>query len=221
MSIVMVTGASRGIGAAVVEMLHKRGDEVYGVGRDPERLAAQGVHPVIADLAHPETLADAMPQLERLDALVHCAGVCTLGRIAETPYRVWHEHLTVNLAAAAEITRLMLPALRRAFGQVVFVNSGAGQHANPNWGAYAASKFGLRALADALRAEERSLRVTSIYPGRTDTEMQQSVRQQEGGEYQPERYLRPQTVAHAVITALDTPPDGHLGDLTLRPQHRA
>ncbi|MGH3735996.1 MAG: SDR family NAD(P)-dependent oxidoreductase, partial [Micromonosporaceae bacterium] len=140
----------------------------------------------------------------------------TLGSVADTPATVWQEHLTVNLTAAAELTRLTLPALRATGGQVVFVNSGAGLRANPGWAAYAASKFGLRALADALRAEEPSLRVTSIHPGRTATGMQRSVREQEGAPYQAEDYIEPGTVAHLIMTALDTPPDGHLTELSIR-----
>src|SRR6266545_3529081 len=200
MAIVMVTGATGGIGGALVEILRRRGDEIYGVGRDQDRLAALGVHPVVADLTRPETLSTALPPLERLDVLVHSAGVVALGNVAETPYPVWQEHFAVNLGAAAELTRLLLPALR----------------ANPGWSAYAASKFGLRALADSLRAEERALRVTSIHPGRTATGMQQSVRDQEGGDYDPEQYIRPETVANLIVTALDTPPDAELIDLSVR-----
>ncbi|MGH3712591.1 MAG: SDR family oxidoreductase [Micromonosporaceae bacterium] len=216
MATVMVTGATGGIGAALVALLRERGDEVYGVGRDAHRLKSLGVRPIVADLSRPETLADAVPPLDQLDALVHSAGVVTLGTVGETPYHVWQEHLTVNLAAAAELTRLALPALRAASGQVVFVNSGAGLRANPGWAAYAASKFGLRALADALRAEEPELRVTSVHPGRTATEMQRSVRAQEAAEYRPDDYLQPETVARLILTALDTPSDGHLTELSIR-----
>ena len=83
------------------------------------------------------------------------------------------------------LTRLCLPAVRAARGTVVFLNSGAGQVAHPHWSAYAASKFGLRALADSLRAEEQAhgVRVTTVYPGRTATPMQQKVHQQEGKDY--------------------------------------
>lgn len=216
MANVMLTGATGGIGAALAALLLDRGDQVYGVGRDSDRLAALGVRPVVADLTKPESLAAAMPDIERLDALVHNAGVVTLGNVAELPYQVWHEHFTVNLGAAAELTRLMLPALRNAAGQVVFVNSGAGLRANPGWSAYAASKFGLKALADSLRAEERTLRITSIHPGRVATGMQASVREQEGGEYDPTQYIQPTTVANLILTALDTPPDAELIELQVR-----
>ncbi len=83
------------------------------------------------------------------------------------------------------LTQALLPALRAAHGTVVFVNSGAGLSANAHWAGYAASKFGLRALADALRAEEaeHGVRVSTVYPGRTATPMQQKVHEQEGRAY--------------------------------------
>jgi len=125
----------------------------------------------------------------------------------------------VNLIAPAELTRLFLPTLRVARGQVVFVNSGAGLRADAEWGTYAASKHGLRALADSLRAEEHAagVRVTSVYPGRTATAMQQRVRSQEGLPYDPGAYIDPESVATAVLTALDLPRDAEITEITVRP----
>src|SRR5262249_55175496 len=92
----------------------------------------------------------------------------------------------VNVFAVAKLTRLLLPALRASRRHAILINSGAGLQANPNWGAYAASKFALRAYADVLRAEEPLLlRVTTIYPRRTDTDMQRAVRASAGAEYEP------------------------------------
>jgi NAD(P)-dependent dehydrogenase (short-subunit alcohol dehydrogenase family) len=128
--------------------------------------------------------------------------------------------MEVNLVAVVELTRLLLPALRTARGHVVLINSGAGLRANPGWGAYAASKFALRAFGDVLRAEEPDLRVTLVHPGRTDTPMQRAVRAAEGGDYEPERYLHPDSVAGAVLVAVTAPPDAHLTDVVLRPDGR-
>ncbi len=124
----------------------------------------------------------------------------------------------VNLLAAVELTRLLLPALRAAGAHVVFLNSGAGRRANPGWSAYAASKFGLTAFAEALRGEEPALRVTSVFPGRIDTEMQQDIYAMEGRDYSPAGLLRPETVAAAVVQAIHTPADAHPTDIVLRPR---
>jgi NAD(P)-dependent dehydrogenase (short-subunit alcohol dehydrogenase family) len=213
----MVTGATGGIGRELVERLAAGGDEVLACGRSAAALAGLPARPVVVDLAAPDTLAGAVAGIDTLDGLVHSAGIVELGPIADTPYRSWADQLTVNLAAPAELTRLLLPALRAGRGTVVFVNSGAGLRANPLWGAYAASKHGLRALADALRAEEPALRVTTVFPGRTATAMQEAVRAAEGADYRAADYLRPATVAEAILAALDTPRDAQLTELHLRP----
>ena len=126
----------------------------------------------------------------------------------------------MNVVAVAELTRLLLPALRAAGeSDVVLLNSGAGITARPGWGSYAASKFALRAFGDALRAEEsgNGLRVTSVHPGRTDTAMQQSVVAHEGGAYDGSRFLRPESVAAAVLAAVTASRDAHLTEVVLRP----
>jgi NADP-dependent 3-hydroxy acid dehydrogenase YdfG len=114
----------------------------------------------------------------------------------------------------------LLPALRSARGRVVFINSGAGRTASPGMASYSASKFALRAFADSLRDDEPALRVTTIYPGRTDTEMQRELVAFEGGEYDPANFLRPETVATAVANVVATPLDGHVHEVVLRPGRR-
>jgi NADP-dependent 3-hydroxy acid dehydrogenase YdfG len=101
----------------------------------------------------------------------------------------------------------------------VFVNSGAGQAAHAGWSGYAASKFGLRALADSLRAEEteHGVRVTTVYPSRTATPMQEKVHAQEGTAYDASRWIRPGTVADTVVHVLDLPPDASIPEVTVRP----
>ncbi|HEX5742254.1 MAG TPA: SDR family oxidoreductase [Pilimelia sp.] len=226
MTTTVITGATGGIGAAVAADLAARGDRLVLCGRDPRRLAAAaaawpGAGWVTCDLARPDTLtAQLAGQLpDRIDVLVHSAGVVDLGAVADTPAETWQHTLAVNLTSPALLTRAALPALRAAAGHVVFVNSGAGLHAGPTWGAYAAAKFGLRALADALRAEEapHGVRVTTVYPGRTATAMQARVHEQEGRPYDPARWIPPQAVAAAVRTALDLPPQAHLTEVTVRP----
>jgi len=213
----LVTGASRGIGAAVAHALAPTHDLLLG-GRDAdalESLAADlpGAREWPVELTDPGAVADAVRGVERLDVLVHSAGIGQLGTIEDSPAEQWRRTFEINVVAVAELTRLLLPALRAARGQVVCINSGAGHTARPGWGSYAASKFALRAFADALRAEEavRGVRVTSIYPGRTDTDMQRGVIAHEGGEYDSSRFLRAESVARAVLLAVTAPPDAAQG----------
>lgn len=224
MSTHLVTGAGSGIGAVVAARLLERGDEVHVVARSEERaveLAEQlpGVRTLVADLARPEAV-EVLRLPDRLDSVVHAAGVVRLGTVAELSVQDWTDQVQVNLVAPAALTRVALPALRAAAGTVVLVNSGAGLFAHPQWSAYAAGKHGLRALADALRAEEAAhgVRVTSIYPGRTATPMQEQVHAQEGKEYDPADWIRPETVADAVLHVLDLPGDATVPDLTIKPR---
>jgi NADP-dependent 3-hydroxy acid dehydrogenase YdfG len=219
----LVTGASRGIGAAVARALAPGHDLLLG-GRDTAALEAlaralPGARPWPVELTNSAAVAEAAGGIERLDVLVHSAGVGLLGTVAETPADTWRRQFEINVVAVAELTRLLLPALRAARGRVVLLNSGAGLAARAGWASYAASKFALRAFADALRAEEheRGVRVTSVYPGRVDTDMQRGVVAQEGGPYRPESYLRPESVAGAVLLAVSAPDDTALTELVLRP----
>lgn len=221
--VTLITGATGGIGRELAHLLAPT-HELILTGQDLARLdslgAELGARTLVLDLARPETFAAALGDLERLTNLIHCAGVVELGTLSEQTHSIWQHTLAVNTVAPAELTRLLLPQLRAQQGQVIFVNSGAGQVAHPGWSSYAASKFALRALADALRAEEspHGVRVTSVYPGRTATPMQERVREQEGGEYQPQLYAAASSVASAIAFALTLPPDAVIGDLSVRPQ---
>jgi len=221
----LVTGAGSGIGAVLADRLLERGDDLVLVARSPERAHdlrsdVPGATVLVADLADASevaALADELP--DRLDSVVHAAGVVDLGPVADLATEAWQEQLAVNVVAPAVLSRVALPALRAAGGTVVFVNSGAGLSAGPHWSAYAASKHALRALADALRAEEQEygVRVTTVYPGRTATPMQQKVHEQEGRDYDADAWIDPATVAAAILHVLDLGPDATVSDLTIRP----
>ncbi|QTR05875.1 SDR family oxidoreductase [Saccharothrix algeriensis] len=221
--VALITGASRGIGLAVARRLADTHDLLVG-GRSA---AAHAQAPALprarawpVELTDGRALAAAAGALTRLDVLVHSAGIAELGPLAEVDADAWRRVLEVNVVAVAELTRLVLPLLRAAAGHVVLINSGAGLRVNPGWGAYAASKFALRAYGDALRAEEPDLRVTSVHPGRVDTDMQRGVRAHEDGDYQPDRYLTADSVAKAVLAAVLADEDAHVTDVVLRPRPR-
>lgn len=220
--VALITGGGRGLGAAIARELAPDhalllgGRTAAGLEQMLSELPGATGWPV--ELTDYRAVAEAVRPIDRLDVLVHNAGIADLGTIAESSVDQWRETLEANLIAVVELTRLLLPALRVAGGHVVLINSGAGLRANAGWASYAASKFGLRAFGDALRLEERSIRVTSIHPGRIDTDMQREIVAGEGRSYDPAEFLRPETVARAVRTAIDTPPDGHPTEIVLRPR---
>jgi short-subunit dehydrogenase len=220
----LVTGAGSGIGTAVSSALQARGDDLVLLARSEERAAElagrfPGARTIVADLADPDAVdrIDGLP--DRLDSLLHVAGIVELAPVADLDTRHLREQLDVNLVAPTLLTRACLPALRAAQGIVVFVNSSAGLSAGGAWAAYAASKFGLRALADALRAEEmgNGVRVTTVFPSRTATPMQEKVHEQEGKSYDSSLWISPETVAATLLHVIDVPSDATIPEVTVRP----
>ncbi|MVA76446.1 SDR family oxidoreductase [Auraticoccus sp. F435] len=220
--VALVTGGSRGIGLAVARELADDHDLLLG-GRDPEQLeevcgTLPHARPFVVDLADEEATARAAEAVGDVDVLVHSAGVEASGRVEELTRERWRQVLELNLVAVADLTRLLLPGLRRRSGQVVMINSGSGFFTTPGGGLYSASKFALRALADTLREEERGrVRVVSVHPGRVDTDMQRRLQTGHGREYDPGEHMRPESVAAAVAMAVRTPPDAVVESLSIRP----
>ncbi|GAA2124140.1 SDR family oxidoreductase [Nocardioides bigeumensis] len=223
----LVTGAGSGVGAAIARRLHERGDHLVLVARSDARAeelgaAYPGSDLVVADLADVEGLDAALTAADlpdELDSLMQIAGALELGAVGEASLADWREQLDVNLVAPAVLTRHCLPALRAARGTIVFANSSAGLYSSPTWGAYAATKYGLRALADAVRAEEieNGVRVTSVFLSRTATPMQEKVHEQEGRVYDESKWISPETVADTVMTVLDLPRDATIPEVSVRP----
>ena len=217
----LITGASGGIGAAIAEVLAPT-HTLLLAGRLSARLDAVaqrlGATTWPLDLTDPDEIDSASEVLAELDVLVHNAGVAYPGRVAESTPEQWRATFEVNVTGAVALTLALLPALRAARGQVVFINSGSGINASPGLAAYSASKSALRSFADSLRADEPLLRVTSVHPGRVDTEMQRDLVAYEGGQYDPRRFLTPRTVAGVVAQVVATPPDAHTHEVVVRPR---
>ena len=221
----VITGAASGIGAALARRLADRGDRLVLIARNASRAEElSGTFPqaqvLVADLADPGTLNGLGRQVDGpVDSLLHVAGVVELSTVERLRLADWEAQITVNLTAPAVLTREFLPHVRAATGTVVFVNSSAGLTASPEWSAYAASKFGLRAFADALRAEEveRGVRVSTVYPSRTATPMQEKVHEQEGRTYDSSRWISVETVVDTILHVIDLPADATIPDVTVRP----
>jgi len=217
----LITGAGGGIGAAIAEALAPT-HTLLLAGRPSPRLdgVAQrlGATTWPLDLTDVDEIEAAAEVFSELDVLVHNAGVAYPGRVGESTPEQWRVTFEVNVTGAVALTLALLPALRAARGQVVFINSGSGLNPSPGLASYSASKFALRAFADSLRADEPLLRVTSIHPGRVDTEMQRDLVAYEGGRYDPARFLTPATVAGVVLQAVNTPPEAHTHQVVIRPR---
>jgi NADP-dependent 3-hydroxy acid dehydrogenase YdfG len=154
-----------------------------------------------------------------LDILVNNAGIIRLGSTENATEEEFSEQLEANVLAPYALTRALLPLLERRSGQIVFINSSAGRTANPGVGQYAATKHAIRAFAESLRAEvnNRGIRVTTVYAGRTATPMQQYIHAHEGRSYVPERLLQPSDVAEIVTAALSLPRTAEVTEIFVRP----
>ncbi|AGZ51446.1 SDR family oxidoreductase [Mycobacterium kansasii] len=217
----LITGASRGIGSAIATALAPT-HTLLLAGRPSERLDAiaerLGATTFPIELADDSTIEASCEVVDELDVLVHNAGLSIPGHVADSHVDEWRATFAVNVFGAVALTLALLPALRQTRGQVIFINSGAGRNVSPGMASYSASKFALRAFAESLRADEPDLRVTTIFPGRTDTDMQRELVEFEGGNYDPTRFLRAETVAAVVANVVATPPDGHVHEVVVRPR---
>jgi len=228
----VVTGATSGIGRGLAVSLAARGATVWAVSRDADKLAALAVEveqlggevtPLTADLEREEDVHEAsrciLDRTSEVDVLIHAAGAIVIDSFESVSPAAFDRLYRVNLRAPFVLTQDLLPALRRARGQVVFINSSAGLRASPGNVLYAATKHGLKAIADGLRDEVNAdgIRVITVYPGRTATAMQRFVHEHEGREYRADLLLRVEDVVDVVLAALSVPPTGEVTDVAVRP----
>ncbi|WP_300343714.1 SDR family oxidoreductase [Nesterenkonia sp.] len=221
----LITGASRGIGRAIAEELGRDHHILVG-GTNPNRVqevvaSLSSAEPFLADLGDEQAVAAAWKRTgrDRLDVLVHSAGLAWMRPVGEAPLSEWRQMFEINVFAVAELTRLTLPALRAAKGHVIAINSGSGYRSRAGSALYSGTKFALRALTDALREEERGqVRVTSLHPGQVDTEMQVALQASYGNtEYDGARYISPEAVARTARLAVDNEAASMIQELTIRP----
>jgi NADP-dependent 3-hydroxy acid dehydrogenase YdfG len=220
---VVVTGATGGIGSAVVRRFRERGDDVLALARPSSALdalcAETGATPSPVDLLAPTELPGPLTGLPQVDLLVHAAGISEVSSVEETPYELWQLTYATNVTGPAELTRALLPALRAARGRVVFINAAPGLRSIPRWGAYVGSKVALTELAESLRREEapHGVRVTSIYPRGIATELLRKVRGDLGIPYDPTLCVSPASLAVVIAGIVDAPTDVEITDVSLEP----
>jgi NADP-dependent 3-hydroxy acid dehydrogenase YdfG len=230
--VAVITGAGSGIGKALARALAAEGAALVLLGRRPEALETvrnemrslgAAARVCVADVRRDQDLRDLAAELKRepgrVDILVHNAGMIRPGRAAEAPVEEFDEHYRTNCRGPYLLTQLLLPLLRQARGQVVFINSSAALTARANVGQYAATKHALKALADSLRDEvnREGVRVLSVYCGQTATPMQEKLHHLERRAYRPERLLQPEDVALVVAQALALPRTAEVTDIHIRP----
>ncbi|WP_145865692.1 SDR family NAD(P)-dependent oxidoreductase [Streptomyces capillispiralis] len=178
--LIVVTGASTGMGASAARELARRGFHVLaGVrrDRDADAIRSTGIEPVILDITRSEQVealaARVADDPRALHALVNNAGVQVNAPVEALPMTEWRRVFDVNLFGHIAVTQALLPALLRSKGRVINISSVGGKFAMATYGAYAGAKFALEAVSDSLRREVAPLgvQVVVVEPGGVRTEM--------------------------------------------------
>jgi short-subunit dehydrogenase len=158
-------------------------------------------------------------QVATVDILVQSAGVYYTGTIEDTPVEELDRIYRANLRAPYLLTRLLLPRLKRSKGQIVFINSSAGLRGGAKQSQYAATKFALHALSDSLRQEVNGngIRVLSVFPGRTASQMHKADHRFEQHVFDPEDLIQPQDIAEIAVKSLELPATAEVTDIHIRP----
>ncbi|MER7083264.1 NADP-dependent 3-hydroxy acid dehydrogenase YdfG [Saccharopolyspora kobensis] len=223
----LVTGASTGIGAVVVERLAKRGLQVHAVARNAERLdelaGRTGCTPHALDITDTAALTRELGGLE-IDVLVNNAGVSRSGNILDADEFAVDEQIAVNIQAVLHLVRLLMPGMvERDLGHIVNISSIAAIY---NFGGntmYHATKAAVHTLSRQLRVDAygRRVRVTEICPGRVETEifgrllgdMEEAQRRY----YDGYESLKPEDVADAIEFAIGSPRHVNIGHVEILP----
>lgn len=229
--VAVVTGAGRGIGAAIAQSLAELGATTILCGRSraplqstAKTIAANGgkaeaIPCDVTDLAAVETTAGRVAKsFGRVDILVNNAGIAGFGRpLHQLPPQDWDRILNTNLRGVYYAIRAFAPSMIRArSGHIINISSLSGKNALPNGAAYAASKWGLNGLTYSVAEELRghSIRVSVICPGSTNTELSPH----EGKN--PAKMLQPEDVAHAVVMLVTQSPQSFVSEILLRPTQK-
>lgn len=226
----LVTGASRGIGAAVARALAQAGARVALVARSKHELDAlaaslpHGAAVIADDLSHAAAAVTVAASAHEAfgaapDLVVLAAGSFPLAPVDGSSDAELDAAFALNAIAPMRLVRELLPAMRtRAAGHVVFIGSIADRHVFPSNALYAATKHALRATAEALRAETRGsgVRCTLVSPAATDTALW-DPHDPDGAPDLPNRdqMLRPEDVADAVLWAVTRPPSVDVDELRI------
>ncbi len=224
-NLVVITGASKGIGAEIARQVAEAGYPVLLIARSvdglnniAEYIQAEGgiVYTLSCDITK---VADIKKVVRFVDdfqgdfkVLVHNAGIARVAKITDMKPSDWREQLEVNLTAPFLVSQQLAPKLSEG-GQIIFINSAAGRQSFAEWGGYSVSKYGLKALADALRQElaEDGLRVTTIFPSSVNTSIHDSLPYN----WDRDKMLKAADVARAVMYCLKQPPSVRINEIDL------
>lgn len=228
MKTALVTGASSGIGKAIATALLDQGMTVIGLCRSVDELP-DGVKPLACDLRDESAIKAAFETLEELDILVNSAGLAYLSRICDGNPSDWDEMWRVNVHALGLCSQLSLALFPEGGGHILNLSSMSGHRVPPTGGFYASTKFAVRAISEALRAELKNsgnkTRISCLSPGFVDTPLLDKYfagREDQLAETRANiDMLTPEAIAGAALHILTSPASVEINDVLLRSADQA
>ncbi|MEK8133061.1 SDR family oxidoreductase [Paenibacillus filicis] len=235
--VVIITGASSGIGEATARLLAQKGAKVVLAARREDRLQSivkeiqeQGGQAISfkADVVSSDDMQKmaefALKQYGRIDVLVNNAGVMPVSRLHELRVAEWSQMIDVNIKGVLHGIAAVLPTMReQRSGHIINVSSVAGYEVSPTSAVYSGTKFAVRAISEGLRKEESPesrIRSTIISPGMTETELLNTVNSPEVqamAEHIKGLAISPYSIARAIAYAIDEPEDTGVNEIVIRP----
>ena len=233
--VIVITGASSGIGEATARLLAERGAKVVLGARRTERLAviaeeinSAGGHAQfraldVTDQQDVQRFVDfAVEHYGRVDVLVNNAGVMPLSRLDALKVDEWNRMIDVNIRGVLHGIAASLPLMQRQrAGQIINIASIGAYAVSPTAAVYCATKYAVRAISEGLRQEVGGdIRVTVIAPGVTESELAESI-SDEGGREEMKSFRKiaipAEAIARAIAYAVEQPADVDVSELIVRP----
>lgn len=233
--VVIITGASSGLGEATARRLAENGAKLMLAARREERLqdlvteinnnggTAKYQVTDVTDRSQVEALAKATKDAYgQIDVLVNNAGLMPLSPLAETKIDEWEQMVDVNIKGVLyNIAAVMPVMLQQESGHIINLSSVAGHKVFPGGTVYCATKFAVKAISEGIRAEsDGKIRSTNISPGAVDTELTSTISHEESAKMAEELYgiaIAPDAIARAITYAIEQPGDVDINEMIIRP----
>lgn len=232
--VILLTGASSGIGEATARWLASQGHRLIIGARRTDRLEALArsirteggnvdyLALDVTDLKTMQAFADfAIKTYGRIDVIINNAGVMPLSPLAALKVDEWNRMIDVNIRGVLNGIAAVLPTMQaQKSGQVINISSIGGLTVMPTAAVYCATKYAVRAISDGLRQETDNIRVTCVYPGVVESELAHTITDAETAkaiDLFRQIALKPEAIASAIAHAINQPDDVDTSDIVVRP----
>lgn len=237
--VIIITGASSGIGKATTKLLAKQGAKLIIAARRKERLdeikdsmpdaCISTIRADVTNFEDVQAIIDyTVDKFGRVDVMYNNAGVMPVNPLIKGQRQEWQQILDVNVLGMLNGIAAVLPVMvKQKYGHILATDSVAGHVVVPNLAVYNGSKFAVRAIMEGLRQEQRvnGIKTSIVSPGAVRTELFNSINDPQNRETEIETEksigLDPKKIAKAVAYAIDTPDDTDVNEIVIRPMGQA